>query len=122
MEQILAIRPFVPSQDYAKSIAFYEALGFTSTHHDSNVTILKQDSFSFILQSYYQKDFAENCMVQVMVRNANSWWRDHVDADHLVAAFGVKPPIPPKMQDWGLKVGFLFDPSGVLMHIAEAPF
>ncbi len=26
------------------------------------------------------------------------------------------------LQPWGLKVGFVFDPSGVLWHVAEAPF
>ncbi len=26
------------------------------------------------------------------------------------------------LQSWGLKVGFVVDPSGVLWHVAEAPF
>lgn len=122
MEQILAIRPFVPSRDHAVSIAFYQALGFALTHRDDHVALLKQESFSFILQNYYVKELAENFMVQVLVRNADAWWAAHVDADRLVAEFGVKPPRPPAMQDWGLRVGFLFDPAGVLIHIAETPF
>lgn len=28
----------------------------------------------------------------------------------------------PALQGWGVTVGFVFDPSGVLWHMAEAPF
>lgn len=121
MDDVLAIRPFVLAQDVAASRAFYEALGFTATHADQQVTIMKQGSFSFILQNYYVKDAAETLMAQMLVRNVEAWWT-RVDAAALVAAFGVKAPIAPRMQEWGLKVGFLFDPAGVLWHIAEAPF
>ena len=57
----------------------------------------------------------------MLVRDADAWWR-RIDADGLVAEFAVKPPRPPAMQPWKLKVGFVFDPSGVLWRIAEAPF
>jgi uncharacterized glyoxalase superfamily protein PhnB len=55
------------------------------------------------------------------VRDADAWWR-RIDAAALEAAFAVRPPRPPAMQDWGMKVGFLFDPSGVLWHVAEVAF
>lgn len=122
MDQILALRPFVPAREFAVSRAFYEALGFRATHTDEQVCILKQGSFSFILQNFYKSELAENLMVQVLVRDADAWFGDHVEADKLVETFGVKPPIAPAMQPWGLKVGFVFDPCGVLLHIAEAPF
>jgi hypothetical protein len=121
MEQVLALRPFVPAKDFAISRRFYQALGFTPTHEDDQVTILKMESFSFILQNFYEKSLAENLMVQLMVRDGAAWWQAH-DPASLVASFGVKPPKPPAMQPWGLKVGFIFDPSGVLWHVAEVPF
>jgi uncharacterized glyoxalase superfamily protein PhnB len=121
VEQILGLRPFVPARDFAVSRRFYGALGFAETHADDSVVILKQESFSFILQNFYVRELAENFMVQVLVRNADAWWQ-RVDTAALVNDFAVKPPIPPAMQHWGLKVGFLFDPSGVLWHIAEPPF
>jgi hypothetical protein len=121
MEQVLGLRPFVPARDYALSKRFYLALGFEATHEDDHVTILKLDGFSFILQNFYVKEFADNCMVQLLVRNANLWW-ERIDNAKLMAAFAVREPRAPAMQDWGLKVGFLFDPSGVLWHVAEVPF
>jgi catechol 2,3-dioxygenase-like lactoylglutathione lyase family enzyme len=121
MDDVLALRPFVPARDVAASKRFYGALGFVATHEDESVTILKLGSFSFILQSFYVKEFAENLMVQLLVRDGDAWWR-RVDAEKLVAEFGVRAPKAPAMQDWGMKVGFLFDPSGVLWHVAEVPF
>jgi hypothetical protein len=121
MEQVLALRPFVPAKDFALSKRYYQTLGFSPTHEDKDVTILKMESFSFILRNFYDQAAAENLMLQLLVRNAEVWWREH-DPATLVESFGVKPPKPPAMQPWGLKVGFLFDPSGVLWHVAEAPF
>ena len=121
MEQVLALRPFVPAKDYALSKRYYEALGFIATLENDEVTILKTENFSFILQNFYVQQLAENLMLQLLVRNGEAWWEAH-DPASLVQSFGVKPPRPPTMQPWGMKVGFIFDPSGVLWHIAEAPF
>ena len=120
-DPVVAIRPFVPAKDHAASRNFYRALGFRVTYADEHIALLKLGSFSFILQNYYLKEFAENCMIQMMVRDADAWWR-HAGVEAAVAPFGVKPPKPPAMQPWGLKVGFIFDPSGVLWHVAEAVF
>ncbi len=121
MNQVLALRPFVPAQDYTLSKRFYQALGFALTLDDPHVCILKLESFSFLLQNVYDKAMAENLMVHLLVRDADAWWRAH-DPARLLQDFPVKPPRPPAIQPWGLKVGFVFDPSGVLWHIAEAPF
>jgi len=121
MDQVLALRPFVPAKDFSLSKAFYRALGFALTLEEQKIAVLKAGSFSFILQNHYVPEFAENCMVQLLVRNADDWWQ-RVDALKLIEAYGVKPPRPPALQSWGMKVGFVFDPSGVLWHIAEVPF
>ena len=121
MEQILSLRPFVPAKDFALSKRYYQTLGFTLTGEDDKVAFLKLGDFSFILQDFYVKEFAENFMMQVLVRNLDSWWQ-RVDAAKLEAEYGVREPRAPKIQPWGMKVGFLIDPTGVLWHIAEAKF
>ena len=121
MDSVLAIRPFVPARDYGLSKAFYTALGFSKTLETEEVTILKTGSFSFILQNFFVQEAAENCMVQMLVRDVDRWWQV-VEAAGLVEKFAVRAPRPPSMQSWGMKVGFLFDPSGVLWHVAEVPF
>lgn len=121
MDQILAIRSFVPAKDFALSKRFYQALGFRLTHADEKIAMLKLDSFSFILLNHYVKEAAEDCMMQLLVRNADTCW-ENLQPEKLVEEYSLKPPRPPAMQEWGLKVGFIFDPSGVLWHVAEAPF
>jgi hypothetical protein len=121
MDQVLALRPFVPAKDFALSKRFYQTLGFALTLEDATIAILKLGSFSFILQNFYVPEHADNTMVQLLVREVDVWWQ-RIDAAKLVAEFAVKPPRAPAMQDWGLKVGFVFDPSGVLWHVAEVPF
>jgi hypothetical protein len=122
IDQVLALRPFVPAKEFGRSRLFYERLGFVATHADTDIVMLKQGSFSFILQNFYVQELADNFMVQMLVRDGNAWWHQHVDGPKLVVEFGVKVPRPPSIQSWGMKVGFIWDPSGVLWHIAEAPF
>jgi hypothetical protein len=74
MDSILALRPFVPAKEFDLSKRFYQALGFVPTHEDNEITILKLESLSFILQNFYVKEFAENCMVQLLLRDVEAWW------------------------------------------------
>jgi uncharacterized glyoxalase superfamily protein PhnB len=121
MSQILALRPFVPARDFDVSISFYEALGFRLTHRDKDIAMLKAEGFSFILQNFYARELAENLMLQMLVRDVDAWW-SQIDPEALSTRFSVQPARAPAIQSWGMKVGFVFDPCGVLWHVAEAPF
>ena len=112
-----AARPFLPAKDFAVSRAFYEALGFTKLL-DGDVAIFAVGQSAFILQNYYQEDWAGNFMMQLMVDDLDAWWA-HIQALDLPARFDVKPPRPPATQPWGLRIAYVFDPSGVLWHIAQ---
>ena len=112
-----SLRPFLPARDFNRSKAFYEALGFRKLF-DGEVAIFAVGTSAFILQRYYQKDWAENCMMQIMVDDLDGWW-DHIKALNLAATFDVTPPKLPEVQPWGLRVAYVFDPSGVLWHVAQ---
>ena len=105
MDQVLALRPFVPARDFDLSQRYYQALGFAVTLQDGQVAILKQESFSFILQNFYVKASAENLMIQLMiqlmVRDGDAWWRA-ADPARMAAEFDAPPPKPPAMQPWGM--------------------
>ena len=110
-------RPFVPAKDFKLSKSFYEALGFQKLS-DGQVAIFGIGATSFILQNYFQKEWAENFMMQLMVDDLDAWW-SHIEALDLPARFGVPKPKPPAVQPWGLRIAYLVDPSGVLWHIAQ---
>lgn len=110
-------RPFLTAKDFEKSRAFYEALGFEKLV-DGDVAIFRAGKSSFILTRFYEEEHAGNFMMQLMVDDLDRWWA-HVEALDLPGNFGVAPPRAPAMQPWGLRVGYVVDPSGVLWHIAQ---
>ncbi|MGD9636101.1 MAG: VOC family protein [Pirellulales bacterium] len=110
-------RPFLPTKDIDVSRAFYEALGFKKVL-DGQVVIFDVGATSFILQRGYDKTWAENTMLQLMVDDLDAWWA-HIEGLNLAKTFGVQAPKPPRMQPWGLRVAFVYDPCGVLWHVSE---
>ena len=110
-------RPFLPARDLARSIRFYEALGFQKLLH-GQVAIFAAGDSRFILQPYANEEWAQHCMMQLMVDDLDAWWA-HLETLDLPATFGIPAPKPPAMQPWGLRVAYLVDPSGILWHIAE---
>ena len=111
------VRPFLPTEDFDVSRHFYEALGFEKVL-DAEVAIFNAGSGGFILQRVYQKEWAENFMMQLMVDDLDAWWA-HIEGLDLIGRFGVRPPRAPALQPWGLRVAYLSDPCGVLWHVSE---
>lgn len=111
-------RPFLPARDFGLSKRFYEALGFEKLLDAADVAIFRMGHGGFLLQSYYQKDWAENFMMQLMVDDLDAWWA-HIERLDLPGRFGVSPPKAPAMQPWGLRIAYVVDPSGVLWHVGE---
>jgi catechol 2,3-dioxygenase-like lactoylglutathione lyase family enzyme len=111
-------RPFLPSKDFARSKAFYEALGFEKLL-DGDVAIYRcGEASGFLLTDYFDEAFAGHLMMQLMVPDLDAWWA-HIQSLDLPGRFGVDPPRPPEIQPWGLRIAYVLDPSGVLWHIAQ---
>jgi len=110
-------RPFVPAKDFEQSKRFYEALGFEKLL-DGEVAIFRIGSGGFILQRYFQKEWAENFMMQLMVDDLDAWW-SHIERLDLPGRFGIPAPKAPALQPWGLRVAYVVDPTGVLWHVAQ---
>lgn len=111
-------RPFIPARDFEVSKRFYEALGFEKELDAEEVAIYRVGESSFLLQKFYQQQWAENFMMQLMVDDLDAWW-SRISALGLHARFGVPAPKPPQLQPWGLRIAYVVDPSGVLWHMAQ---
>jgi len=116
---IRAFRPFLPARDYETSLRFYETLGFEAYPLGSTLAELSLGPHAFLLQGYYVKEWAENTVMHVLVKDVHAWWQ-HIASLDLVGRFGVSPPAAPRAESWGLTVAYVFDPSGVLWHFAES--
>jgi hypothetical protein len=112
-------RAFLPSEDFEVSKAFYAALGFTMVL-EGDVAIFATGESEIILTRLYQKEYAENFMMQILVDDLDTWWT-HISSLNLPERFGVPAPKEPAMQPWRLRVAYVIDPCGVLWHFAERP-
>ena len=116
--KVNALRVFVPSKDYVDSTRFYEDLGFEVAWAADEVKEMRIEGFSFLLQNYYQKDWADNFMMQLKVANLDAWWALIVKKDLVARYEGVRAK-KPTVYPWGLREIHLIDPAGVLWHIAQ---
>jgi hypothetical protein len=113
---VTAMRPMVPAKDFDVSKRFYIELGFEPRPLTDRLVEMKLGVFSFILQAYYVRDWADNFVVHVTVSDVGLWW-DHIVSLDLPARYGVKIQAP-ESQGWATVAG-VTDPSGVLWRFAE---
>ena len=113
-------RAFLPTKEFEISKSFYSALGFELVLEDDDVAIFATGESEFLLTRFYQKDYAENTVMQLLVDDLDAWWA-HISSLDLAQRYDVWAPREPAMQPWGLRIAFVVDPSGVLWHFAERP-
>jgi hypothetical protein len=117
-EGIVALRPFVPAKDFQVSQRFYSDLGFQVVPLGDKLANVGIGAFGFLLQDYFVQDWAGNFMMHMLVSNLDLWWAS-ISELRLDQRYNVRAPLPPKLEPWGLRVSYVFDPCGVLWHFAE---
>ena len=115
---VVALRPFVPAKYFEISMSFYKDLGFTAIPLSDSLASMHLGPFAFLLQKFDADGFACNFMMHMLVNDVEGWWR-HIESLELAAKYDVQPPSSPAPQPWGLIVSYVFDPSGVLWHVAQ---
>jgi hypothetical protein len=75
------------------------------------------DGLGFYLQNAYVKDWVDNTMVFMEVKDVNQFW-DKLLQLQLPTKYEAIQLVPIRVLDWG-KECFIHDPSGVLWHFGE---
>jgi len=114
----IEIKAFLPAQDFDLSKRFYLDLGFTEAWGSDEMAYLHAGRSSFLLTRFYEKPFAENLMMSLLVVDVEAWWQ-HVVAQDLGARYGVRVN-PPEDRPWGMRDFTIDDPSGVLWRIGQS--
>lgn len=114
----IEIKAFLPAQDFDLSKRFYLDLGFTMAWGSDEMAYLHAGRSSFLLTRFYEKPFAENLMMSLLVVDVEAWWQ-HVVAQGLGARYGVRVN-PPEDRPWGMRDFTIDDPSGVLWRIGQS--
>lgn len=112
-----SIRPFIGSKDFELSRSFYRDMGFKETILGNTMSVFQMENLSFYLQDYYLKDWVDNTMVFLEVKDVNLFWKELLELG-LPSKYTDVKIVPIKTLAWG-KECFIHDPSGVLWHIGE---
>jgi len=114
---IKEIKAFIPSKDYELSKEFYKELGFIQASDVDGVSYFYLKNCSFLLQDYYTKDFCDNFMMHFLVEDIYVWYKSIKDKG-LIEKYDIKMT-EIKEQPWKMYEFCLYDPSGVLLRIAQ---
>lgn len=115
--QAISIRPFIGAKNFGVSRNFYRDLGFSETVLSYNMSVFKTKELGFYLQDAYVKDWIDNSMIFLEVKDVGSFWNELVALKLESRYEGVKLT-PIRQYDWGREC-FLHDPSGILWHFGE---
>lgn len=112
------VRTFLPALDFAVSQAFYTALGCVLEWSSADLVLFRLGESRFYVQGHYAKEWAENTMLHVSVEDASACFTAMRD----VLATGAFPKArvaPPRAEPYGAVVTYVWDPAGVLLHLAQ---
>lgn len=112
---ITNIRTFIPCKDFRASKQFYLDLGFGIVWEGNDIICFGNDQNNFFIQDYYNKEAADNFMMQLHVLDLDAL---HDIASTLVESYTSVRIKPIFLADYG-RTFHLIDPSGVLWHMTE---
>ena len=112
---VVEIKAFIPAKNFALSMEFYEALGFTRASVFEGIAYFHCGELSFLLQDFFVQEHAANYQMHLLVENVDAW---HERAKAVAARFNVEVG-EPENRPWAMRDFTLFDPSGVLWRIAQ---
>ncbi|WP_439129430.1 glyoxalase [Polaribacter sp.] len=111
-----SIRPFIGANNFEESRRFYKDLGFSEVVLSETLSVFKVDEkLSFYLQKAYVKDWVDNTMLFLEVKNVEEYL-EILKFKNLSEKFEKVKLSEIVNNDWG-KEFFLHDPSGILWHI-----
>ena len=115
---VVDIKPFIGSKDFSVSRDFYVAIGWKLNWDIGNLAELELGGGKIYLQDYYQRKWCENSMLHITVDNAQAWF-DHAKSVLEARKYGAARVAPPRAEDYGSLVTYIWDPVGILLHMAQ---
>ena len=113
--KIKLLRTFLPSIDFKVSENFYKDLGFEIIWRNEELIEFGTEEYNFFLQKYYNKEWAENLMMQMFVEDLDALYKvcepliDKYDGTKLRPIFDA---------DYG-RTFHIIGPAGELWHMTE---
>lgn len=121
--KIKDVKTFVPCSPngQSESISFYRDIGFTLLWGGEGDAVCEFDTgfgFRFLLLEKYNKLLAENLMIQIWVESVDDW-HEYITERRLEEKYPGVKVAEPDVLPWGWRILYIWDPAGVLLHVAE---
>ncbi|WP_025761868.1 glyoxalase [Dyadobacter tibetensis] len=113
----ISIRPFIGAIDFKISRDFYRDFGFQELIINPKLSYFKRDHIGFYLQDASIKDWIDNTMIFMEVKDLDVFWTE-LKALNLPEKYQSVRIIPIQNKEWGREC-FVYDPSGILWHIGS---
>jgi catechol 2,3-dioxygenase-like lactoylglutathione lyase family enzyme len=120
----IELKACLPAKDFDTSKRFYRDLGFTLCWGDEGDLAYfhygdhgNHGKVGFLLQRHFVKEFAENLMMHLLVKDLDAWWAV-IQERGILETYGVQAD-PPALRPWNMRDLVLCDPSGVQWRIAQ---
>lgn len=114
---VIEMVTFIPAQDFAASVRFYSEL-FAVNWQTDRLCQIQAGKSKFLIQDFYQADFANNSMYQLLVDDIDATWQQLQSSGVLARHGATVKARPPKQEAWG-RVIYLWGPAGELWHLTQ---
>lgn len=112
--------PNLPSRDFDRTIAFYEALGFMAGYRSEGWMILERGSL--MLEFFHFPDHepaSSNFMCCLRLDDLAAFYDVCRASGIEEKCLGAPRLHPPQVEDWGGTRAALIDPDGTLIHLIQ---
>ncbi|GAB3819238.1 bleomycin resistance protein [Tessaracoccus terricola] len=114
--------PNLPSRDFDATSAFYLAFGFRESYRSVAWLILRRGDLQLEFFLFPGVDPAtSSAMCTVRVADVDSLYREIRDSGVPEGSTGFPRLHPVRMQDWGMRAGYLVDIDGTQLALVEDP-
>ena len=114
---VIEMVTFIPAKDFAASVRFYDEL-FEVNWQTDKLCQIQAGNSKFLIQDFYQPDFANNSMYQLLVDDIDVTWQQ-LQSSGVLTRYGAPVKArPPKQEAWG-RVIYLWGPAGELWHLTQ---
>lgn len=123
MPKLIEFKPFISAgpKGLEASKKFYEALGFDLMWERDTTCAFDTGLGKFLIERHQGEgadEGAKHQMLHLWAKSVDDWYA-YLRRERIEERFeGVKIAAP-EVMPWGLRVCFVWDPAGVLLHIAE---
>jgi len=112
--------PNLPSRDFDATISFYTGFGFEFSFRDERWLILRRGQLE--LEFFPFPDLVpeeSSFMCSLRADDLDVLYRQIRESGVDERSTGRPRLVPPRLQPWGQRVGFLIDPDGTQLHLID---